>query len=266
MLITGGGSGIGRLMAYAFAKEGCSIVLWDISKEGLDITSKGITSKNGIAYTFVVDVTDKEAVYKTVESMKKNIGKIDIIINNAGVVAGKLFWELTDAQIERVFKVNTLGPMYVTKAFLPSMMERNSGHIVTIASAAATVGTAKLSDYCASKSGVFAFAESLRIELNLNGYTGINTTIVCPYYIDTGMFDGVNSPNPLLPILQPDWVVSNIIHAVKTNQEELFLPSFIGVGYLARVLLPTKARDYILRLLGVARAMQDFQGKRTVTH
>jgi len=87
------------------------------------------------------------------------------------------------------------------------MMERKKGHIVTIASAAATVGTPKLADYSASKSAVFGFAEALRTELSLNNYSGIKTTIVCPYYINTGMFDGVNSPNPLLPILSPDWVV-----------------------------------------------------------
>lgn len=266
VLITGGGSGIGRLMAHSFADEGCAVVLWDISKDGLDTVKKEITSKGSsrVVYTYNVDVTDRDAIAKTVEIMNKNIGNIDILVNNAGVVAGKYFWELTHEQIDRVFKVNTLGPMNVTKAFLPAMMEKNSGHLVTIASAAATVGTAKLADYCASKWAVFGWAESLRIETALAGKDGIKHTLVCPFYINTGMFDGVKTGNPLLPILDPKYVVAEIMNAVKTEKEEIYLPNIVMITYLSRLILPTVVRDSILRIMGVSRAMSDFQGQRQV--
>jgi len=161
-------------------------------------------------------------------------------------------------------RVNTLAVIWMIRAFLPDMMEQNSGHLVMIASAAATSGVAKLADYCASKWATFGYHESIRMELKKLGKTGVKTTVVCPYYINTGMFDGVKSKFPLLPIMEPDYVVSNIMRAVKTNQEELMLPSLIGYSALVRTLLSPSIRDIVADWIGISTSMDEFAGKRRV--
>eukprot|EP01116_Phalansterium_solitarium_P011769 TRINITY_DN27545_c0_g1_i1.p1 TRINITY_DN27545_c0_g1~~TRINITY_DN27545_c0_g1_i1.p1 ORF type:complete len:249 (+),score=3.94 TRINITY_DN27545_c0_g1_i1:224-970(+) len=217
-LITGAGSGIGRMMALECAKEGCTVVLWDINKEGLASTKKEVESiGTGAVYTYHVDVSERESVYRTADLVKADVGKIDLLINNAGVVRGDYIWDLKDEHIEKVFKVNTFAPMWITKAFIRDMMDQNSGHIVTISSASAFIGVPKLADYAASKWAVFGFAESLRLELRQKGLTGVKTTIVCPFYINTGMFDGVTSGSKIFEILDPVVVVATLMHAIQTN-------------------------------------------------
>jgi all-trans-retinol dehydrogenase (NAD+) len=136
-------------------------------------------------------------------------------VNNAGIVSGKSLLEVDDARAELTVQVNTIAHFWTAKAFLPGMLKRNHGHVVSIASAAGIVGVAGLADYCASKFGAVGFNESLRLELRKLG-TNVKTTVVCPYYIDTGMFTGVQTKfSWLLPILQPSYVVSLIISSVK---------------------------------------------------
>jgi len=262
-LVTGGGSGIGRLMALLLAKEGVTVVLWDINKEGADSVAGEINKSKGNAHAYQIDVTDREKVYKLVEQVKQEVGLIDILVNNAGVVAGEYFWDLRDDQIEKVMKVNALAPMWVAKAVLPDMMKRNIGHLVTISSAASSGGIPKLSDYCASKFAVFGWAESLRVELKMKGYTGIDTTIVCPFYIKTGMFEGVKNAN-LFQILDPDYVASKVIQAIKSRQLELYLPSLVISSFVLRSLLPAHIRDWCLNVLGLTKCMDEFRGLRKI--
>ncbi|KAK6058054.1 hypothetical protein COOONC_04379 [Cooperia oncophora] len=129
--------------------------------------------------------------------------------------------------MELTMAVNTHALFYTTKSFVPGMMEANHGHIVTIASMAGKVGVSGLVDYCASKHGAIGFHESLTAELSSLGKNGVNTTLVCPYYIDTGMFDGVQTKSPtLLPVLQPEYVVDCIMEAVLTGKELICIPRF----------------------------------------
>ena len=142
---------------------------------------------------------------------------MDIVINNAGVVSGRAFCELDDGQIELTMAVNAMAPMWVTKAFLPAMMERDSGHIVTVTSATGLLGAPRLVDYCASKHASIGFMEALRVELKRLG-SSVCTTTICPGIIDTGMFDGATSPFPLLRMLDP----------VRTCREALLMLRSIG--------------------------------------
>ena len=121
------------------------------------------------------------------------MGDVDILVNNAGIVTGKKFLDATDGAIEKTFQVNTLAHFWLGKAFLPSMIDKNHGHVVTIASMAGIFGMAGLCDYCASKYAAVGFDESLRNELVAMAKDGIHTTVVCPYFINTGMFDGVQT-------------------------------------------------------------------------
>lgn len=117
----------------------------------------------------------------------------------------------------------------MTRSFLPSMLASNHGHIVSISSLTGIFGSAGLCDYSASKAAVIAFDSSLRLELLRLGKKGINTTCVCPYLIDTGMFQGASSP--LIPYLKPDYVAEKVVEAVLTNQTFLILPRLFYLAY-----------------------------------
>jgi len=262
VLITGAASGIGRLMAFEFAQEGARVlVLWDINQGALDAVEKELRQTGVNVKTFVCDVSKRANIYETASKVKSEVGKIDILVNNAGVVSGEFFLDLKEENIERVMNVNIMAIMWTIKSFLPDMVRENSGHLVTISSAGATCGVPKLADYCASKSAAFGFMESLRLEIQNKGWN-INTTTICPFYINTGMFDGVKSGNPLLPILDPKWVVRSIIKAVKTNSHVVYLPFMVKLIFIMRY-VPEEWRDWIdSRLVGLSRSMDEFHGIR----
>jgi len=195
VLITGGGSGIGKIMAILFAKKHCKVIIWDIRQNLLDDTLKEIKNLGLTATAYICDISKREIVDETAEKVKKEFKNVDIIINCAGISGlGKSFIDLDPESIVRTFQVNVFGSMWVTKAFLPDMLKRNSGHLVTIDSVMGLGGAAGLSDYVASKFALFGFHETIRLEIN-KANANIDTTIICPYAIDTGMFKGVNSKN-----------------------------------------------------------------------
>jgi len=136
------------------------------------------------------------------------------------------------------------------------MLARNHGHIVTVASAAGTSGVAGLVDYCASKYGAVGIAESLRQELRHLHKNGVHSLCVCPYYINTGMFAGVQSPR--VPILEPDYVVNQIVLAMKHNKAILCLPKLVYAGRWVNVTFPTWASDVVADFLCINKSMDHF--------
>jgi all-trans-retinol dehydrogenase (NAD+) len=156
--------------------------------------------------------------------------------------------------------VNTLALFWTTKAFLPAMVEQNRGHLVTIASASGLVGVSGLADYAASKWAAVGFDESLRMEL-ARAAPGVKTTVVCPYYIDTGMFTGVRTRVPwLLPILKERKVAERIVRAVERNERRLFMPWSVYLLPVFRA-LPARLFDRAMDLLGVNSSMDHFRGR-----
>ncbi|XP_050718231.1 epidermal retinol dehydrogenase 2-like isoform X2 [Eriocheir sinensis] len=192
-LVTGGGSGIGRLMCLRLAAEGAIVVTWDVSEAGNLETAKQVQAAGGKIHTYTVNLCDRNAVYATAAKVKKEVGKVDILINNAGVVTGKNFMDSPDDSIVKTFEVNSICLFWTTKAFLGDMLAADKGHIVTIASMAGKLGRPGLVDYCASKFAAVGFHESLQAELKVGGKVGVKTTVVCPVLIMTGMFAGCST-------------------------------------------------------------------------
>ena len=139
------------------------------------------------------------------------------------------------------------------------MMEKNHGHVVSLASIAGLVGAYQLTDYCASKFAAVGLEESLRLELNCDGYNGIHSTVVCPYYINTGMFAGIG--RSLIPILTPEYVVNETVKAILVNQEVLCLPSIVYFLIMFKTILPTKSFLWAHRAIGAASTMKTFTGR-----
>jgi all-trans-retinol dehydrogenase (NAD+) len=261
ILITGASSGIGKLMAETFAAEGARVILWDINRVTLEAVEKELAERGLHCATYLCDVSSRDSVHDTAKRVIREHGPIDILINNAGVVSGRPLLEISDAEIERTFGVNALAPIWTTRAFLPAMIERGRGHIVTIASAAGLIGVPKMTDYAASKHAAVGFDDALRSELRHLGHRGIRTTVVCAYFISTGLFDGASKATPLLPILTPDYATRQIVRAIRRGRRRLLLPRAIALVYLGR-LLPPPIFDWIVRALGVTRSMDDFTGRR----
>jgi all-trans-retinol dehydrogenase (NAD+) len=256
VLITGGGSGIGRLMALGAARTGATVTIWDLNSERADEVRDQIISEGGRAASYGVDVTDRDAVGVAAEVA----GPIDILINNAGVVGGRALLDEPDSAIERTIDVNLLSLFWVTKAFLPGMISRGRGYVVTISSAAGIVAGSKMSDYAASKFGAIGFNESLRNEMR-QGKTGVRTMVVCPFYIDTGMFKGVKTKVPaLLPILKPREVAGAVLRGIERGDAQIIMPPFVRLVPALR-LLPVSWMDKVADLFGINQSMEDFAGR-----
>lgn len=257
-LITGSASGIGRLLASRLADAGARLVLWDIDAAGLSRAQAELADAGFEVDIYTCDLASREEIAAVAARTLSECGPIDILINNAGIVSGKNLLDISDAEIERTFQVNTLSLFWTVRAMLPSMLERDSGHLVTIASAAGLAGTARLTDYCSSKFAAVGFDESLRLELKQQN-SKVITTVVCPFYTDTGMFDGVKTRfSWLLPILKPEAVVERIVNAIRRDQRRVVMPWFVYTSWPSRV-LPVDWFDALMSFFGVSHSMDEFR-------
>lgn len=260
VLITGAASGLGRMLADEVAKRGARPLLVDLNEQALARARQEIQADGHDCAVFTCDLGKREQIEALGATVNGSEGHVDILINNAGIVSGKTLLEAEAEDIEKTFAVNTLALFHVTRAFLPGMVERGSGHVVTIASAGGIAGTARLVDYCSSKFAAIGFDESLRLELKRLGQP-IRTTVVCPFYVDTGMFEGVKTRFPfLLPILKPEKVIARTIQAIERNRPRVIMPWFVYTVYPMR-LLPISWQDGLLGFLGVNRSMDEFKGR-----
>jgi all-trans-retinol dehydrogenase (NAD+) len=260
VLITGAASGIGRLMAGKIAARGSRLILWDLDTRGLDGLRAELAAKGAAVQAYGCDLAQRDAIQATAARVLQDCGPVDVLINNAGIVNGKSLLDSSDDEIERTFRVNTLALFTTTRAFLPGMLERGAGHVVNIASAAGLAGVPRLADYSASKFAVVGFDESLRLELRRQR-SAVVTTIVCPFYIDTGMFRGARTRFPrLLPILAPDDAAGRIVRAIEADRRRLVMPRFVLAALLVRA-LPPGAFDALMTFFGITRSMDEFTGR-----
>ena len=258
VLITGGASGIGKVMGRMLLEQGAEVIIWDIDSANLEKTL-AMFSVWGKAFAYEVDLTSLEQISETAAKVRAEIGTIDILINNAGIVVGKYFHEHTSADILRTMEVNANAPMLVALEFLAGMMKRNSGHICNIASSAGLVSNPKMSVYAASKWSVVGWSDSLRLEMQqLEENVGITT--VTPYYISTGMFKGVRSR---IPILEPEVVAKKILKGIANNARYVSMPWSVPFVRISQGLLPSRLYDWFVGgVLGVYKSMDQFEGRK----
>ncbi|XP_012319039.1 short-chain dehydrogenase/reductase family 16C member 6-like [Aotus nancymaae] len=272
VLITGAGSGLGRQLAIHFAGLGAILVLWDINQEDNVETCRLAKEKGGEkVFPYKCDCSNRQEVYRVADQVRKEVGDVTILINNAGVVTGKLFLDIPDYMVEKSFLVNAISHFWTYKAFLPAMIRTNHGHLVCISSIAGVAGINGLSGeylvspyYSASKFAAFGFAESLFFELAILKKTGIKTTIVCPHFINTGMFEGCTTKYPLLlPILEQEYVAKKILNAILEEQVYLMIPKFLYIALILKQIMSPKMLIAFGDYLGVDTCMASFKGRKT---
>ncbi|XP_006877356.1 PREDICTED: short-chain dehydrogenase/reductase family 16C member 6-like [Chrysochloris asiatica] len=265
VLITGAGSGLGRQLAIKFGRLGAILVLWDINKEGNMETSK-LVKENGAVkvFTYTCDCSNKQEVYSVAEQVKKEVGDVAILINNAGIVTGKLFLDVPDNMVEKSFLVNVLSHFWIYKAFLPAMIKANHGHLVCVSSAAGLFGCNKLTDYCASKFAAYGLTESLFFELSLQRKNKIKSTIICPYFMNTGMFEGCSTKYPLLlPLLDQEFVAQSTVNAILEEQHLVLIPSILYAALFIKHFAATKIVLAFSEYLGVDTCLAELKERKT---
>lgn len=265
VLITGGGMGIGKLMAKEFAAEGCSVVIWDIRDDLAASVVTELTDKEcrggARAFSFKCDVSSRDSVAAAAVETLRCVQHIDILVNNAGVVSGKLLLDLTEDQIRRTMGVNTFSNFWTIQEFLPSMLARKSGHIVTISSVMGLAGAAGLTDYCASKFATVGFAKCLRLELQKISNGTVKSTLICPYVINTGMFGGLQlSLKWLYPMLEPSYVARRVVDSVLYREELVIIPRIMEFTLNILAALPQICTDLITNYTGALSGMDHFVG------
>ncbi|MFZ0329269.1 MAG: SDR family NAD(P)-dependent oxidoreductase [Nitrososphaeraceae archaeon] len=249
VLITGASSGIGRQVAIDFANNGASkIILVSRTERKLIEVQRTIEqiSMNGSGAVkdmdiipYVCDVSHRQDVISMGRNLLKTLGKIDILVNNAGYGTYGRVSEQEIEEIESIMQTNYFGMVYCTRVFLNSMLSRHTGHIVNVASVAASFGVAGMAAYCASKYAMLGFSESLRHELH---GSGVNVTVVSPIGVRTNFFNntsfGDRKPNYTGFLLSPKTVSRAVISAASSTRLEIVVPFYIRAAIWVKYTLP----------------------------
>ena len=245
-LVTGAASGIGRATSIAFAREGCDVVITDVNGEGLKPVAEEIKGLGRSALSVKADISNKNDVKILCEKALKEFGRVDVLINNAGVA---LYAEIKDTDLEDwewIMGINLWGSIYTLNSLLPQMVENKCGHIVNVSSWAGLVGFGGNGAYCVTKFGVVGLSEVLRTEMER---FNIGVTVVCPGAVQTNIFNSVKLKGfkkdirkmPVFLSLTPEGMAKRIIRAVKRNKPQVI--TGVGkLGYLLKRISPAAGR------------------------
>ena len=295
VLITGAASGIGKLMGKKVLEKGAAaLVVWDINEAAVRATVEEFSSL-GRVYGFRADISSPESIDEAYAATKEACGRVDILINNAGIITNnRPFAEQTDADIIRTIDINTKGAMFVSLRFLRDKLGAGAaagsgagtaavsdaglaapatgspepaaskpapaaGHICNITSAAGMLAMPKMSIYAASKWAAIGWSESMRIELRRQK-SPVRVTTIAPYFINTGMFDGIRS---FFKVQDPDAVARKIIRSIERNCNFRGIPFPFHFIRLMQGLLPFRLFDPIFGdICGLYSVMDHYTGRR----
>jgi short-subunit dehydrogenase len=241
VLIAGAGHGLGRAMALEFARAGATVIVTDRDWDRVDSVLKELGPP---AVGFPLDVTVPNQMLAVREQVHASGGSIDVLVNNAGIVAGGPFLEVPLDRHLATVAVNLNGVLAVTHAFLPDLLGRPEARVVNIASASAIVALPYAASYAATKWAV---------------HRHVRVCAVCPSYISTGLFEGAKPPR-LTRLLTPEAVARAVRRATERGTEFVLLPWSVRVLYAVAGLLPRRLYLGLCRRLGVSASMSGWRG------
>jgi len=227
ILITGASSGIGKETAFRFAKLGANIILVARRKDKLEQVASDLKQFNISTLVCQCDVSKKDQVKEMSKIVLEKFESVDVLINNAGFAIYGSVSSLTIDEIESQMETNYFGMIYCIKNFLPSMLNKKSGHIVNVASVAASFGLPGIASYCASKFAILGFSEGLKHELK---NTGVGITVVSPIMVRTNFFEHPsfeNMPKFSPTSLSSKTVAKTILKAANSPRLEIIVPSVV---------------------------------------
>jgi 2-hydroxycyclohexanecarboxyl-CoA dehydrogenase len=183
-VVTGSASGIGRAIALQLAKDGAAVSVWDLDEAGANETVAMISKAGGRAIACIGDAANAETIASSADKTRKELGAITILVNNAGITGFERFLDISAERLERMLRINVMGPFLCSQAIVPDMLEAGWGRIVNISSSSAQTGAPAMTHYATSKGGVIAFTKALAREYASKGITVNN---IPPGFIDTPM-------------------------------------------------------------------------------
>ncbi len=248
--ITGGARGIGKSTAQALIRRGARVAIGDIH---LDLAEETAAELGGNAVAFELDVTDRDSFSRFLDSAEKELGPIDVLINNAGIMPVGPFVEESDETAKTMVDINLHGVIFGTKLALERMLPRGSGHIVNIASQAGKAGLPGGATYCATKHAVVGLSEAVRLE---NVDKGIEVSCVMPAVVNTELGSGLTDTRGVKK-LEPEEVAEAIVEAIETNRFDVWVPkSSAGISVILN-LVPRSGREAIARFMKADKVLAE---------
>jgi short-subunit dehydrogenase len=257
VLLTGGSRGIGPIVAESLAKRGANIALAARSESGLQDVARRLSELGTKAFLMPVDLRETSQREQLIAEVQRKLGRIDVLVNNAGLETEGAYAELSWASIRETIEVNLIAPMALTRLVLPKMLERNAGHIVNIASIAAKSGAPYAATYSGTKAGLAEWTRALRLEL---ADTGIRFSTIFPGYVrKVGMFAKFGMQSPwIIGSCAPSQVAKAVVRAIEKGRAERIINSRpLRYSFILNELSPTIG-DWLMRISGVV----DFQRRK----
>jgi NADP-dependent 3-hydroxy acid dehydrogenase YdfG len=240
VVVTGASSGIGHDVALAFGEQGAQVTLLARRRVQLEELAQKINQAGGKALALDCDVTDRARVFWSIDQAKESFGKIDILINSAGLLISDEVEQMRPADLEKMMAVNLFGAVHAMQAVLPVMRQAKGGNIVNISSLAGRRGVSPLGGYSATKFALVGLTEALRVEL-FN--TGIKVSLVMPGVIDTPMARNARKHEslkgmPAMMAMPPRWVTWAVLAAAAFGLTEVDVPPGAAVAQKLASLFP----------------------------
>ncbi len=265
VIITGAASGIGFRMARIFAESGSEVILSDIDEDKLNNTVKALENIGPPIYSYIVDVANQVEVQEMADDVLKNVGHVDILINNAGIGYSGEIVETSLETWKKLMDVNFWGALYHIYAFLPAMVEAKSGHIVNISSGQAFFRLPTWGPYATTKLALGGISELMQFEFKK---FNIKVTTVYPFMINTGFYDevegetwGAKMPMRLLPYysMSPESVANRIVKAIKKEKPVEMITIINNLGSVSRAISPLSNIVSVTSLYFLGKDPQDLK-------
>ena len=240
--ITGGARGIGRATAAALIAQGARVAIGDIEAE---LAGRTATELGAGTIGLELDVTSRDSFSAFLDKVESQLGPLDVLVNNAGIMPIGPFVEESDATAERMVDINLHGVIYGSKLAIERFLPRRRGHLVQIASAAGKFGIAGGATYCATKHAVVGLSEALAMELR---DTGIDISVVMPTVVNTELGSGLPATRAFKAV-EPEDVANAIVEALQTGRIDVYVPKSLNGTVRMGSLLPRKAMAFIGRAL-----------------
>lgn len=251
---------MGKVFVEEFLLRGAKVVATDIREDLLyRLREETPQEYRDSLETYPLDVTREDLIEKMREEILSR-GPVDILVNNAGIVYGGSFEEIPLSYHRRIYEVNVFGVVAMTYAFLPHLVSRPDSFLVQMASASGFIGLPYGSTYASSKWAVVGFSESLRLELKKRKQNSPHVVIVCPSYVDTGMFAGAKPPRGI-PLLKPYSVVRRVFLAMEKRKSYVMVPWTVRITPFLKAILPYSWFDFLANRIGVYSGMKYWRGR-----
>jgi NAD(P)-dependent dehydrogenase (short-subunit alcohol dehydrogenase family) len=246
--ITGGGRGIGRATALALAREGARVAVGDLDREAAESVAAELGA-GGLGLP--LDVTDHAGFTAFLDEVEQQLGPLDVLVNNAGIMPVTPLLEESPESISRQLEINLHAVIHGTQEAMRRMVPRRSGHIVQLSSIAGRTGLPHLATYCATKHGVLGLSEAVRAELR---GTGVEVSVVMPSIVRTELTAGLVEARGVKSVA-PEDVATEIVSALRKPRFDVFIPRSTGPLVSLGAALPRRVREAVARALGADQAL-----------